>query len=522
MKKWILLLLFVPLMFASCQKKATLSPLLNTIPKNAMFVLAVDNKQLIEKGGFNKLSQFKFYQDIVESLEGDKNKDLTLNILNDPKKMGLNIDNAYIFVEMNIQDLIDETDMHGKSIRAVYVIGMKDQNLFEQNLLKLADLQANDFQDKLSYKMFTPDAGDACLVWNEKLFFVFVGNTEGVNFDYYFRLPEEDRLMNLPDFNNFSQRSSDMSLWFSMQMYADLNKLIESHYSMNIPVLDDMADMNIHAYLDFNNDEIKMEVITTPKEKMDAFYEKYPVIKWESDQNMLKDFPQTSYLAFKIALNFPQYIKILKETMSGVGAQSYEIEQIVEALENSEVNAVLNALGGDIMFSLYGFAEGPMSMPLLGLSFTVNSEADFHKLLALVPDEMMYDTGNYYELNFGMAAAYFAFKDNRVFITADEKSIETFVAGDNAKNITANAAIGKAVKTSPSLFYVNLNLDEYPKAIKDLIKMGADQKTISAISIFKDFSIYMNSKYDAQFSLKFKSGKENSLKQLVKLIESVN
>jgi len=465
--------------------------------------LTIDSKQLIKKGGFDNLSQFKFYQDIVESLDENENKDLILSILNNLEKSGLSVDKAYFFMEM--QD---------ESGRFVYVNGMKDQTLFEQNLRKLSDSGTPEIQDKLSYKMMGDD--DARLVWNDKLFFVFAGDTEDVNYDYYFRLPEEDRLMNVADFKNFCQRSSDIGLWMPMQIYADLNNWLSM--GMDIPMLDDWAGINAHAYLDFNNDEIKMEVIMTPKEKMDAFYEKYPVIKWESDQNMLKDFPQTSYLAFKIALNFPQYIKIIKETFSGF--DQYGIEQIVEALENSEVNAILNALGGDIMFSLYGFAEGPMSMPLLGLSLTVNSEADFQKLLALVPDEMVYDSGNYYELNFGMAAAYFAFKDNRVFITADEKSIETFVAGGNAKNITANAAIGKSIKTSPSLFYVNLNLDDYPQAIRGLINMSVDRKTLSAISVFKDLSMHMNSKYDFQASLKFKSGKENSLKQLVKLIES--
>ncbi|MDR0295076.1 MAG: DUF4836 family protein [Prevotellaceae bacterium] len=511
MKKWMLLLMFVPLMFASCQKKGV-SPLLNVIPKDAKMVLAIDNKQLIEKGGFDKLSQFKFYQDIVESLDRNENKDFILNILNNPNKRGLNIDQAYFFIEM--QD---------ENIRGVYVACMKDQTLFEQNLHKLIGSDMPEIQDKLSYKMIDKDDdSNGCIVWNDKLFFAFIGDTEGVNFDYYFRLPEEDRLMNVPDFNNFSQRSSDISLWFPIQMYANLSELIKSYYSMDIPIMDDMADINIHAYLDFNNDEIKAELIMTPEESVDAFYEKYPIMKWESDQNMLKDFPQTSYLAFKMALNFPQYIKMMKQAFSAVGVSNYEMEQVVEVLENSEVNAVLNVLGGDIMFSLYGFAEGPMSMPLLGLSLTINSEADFQKLLTMIPGDIVDNVGSYYEINFGVAAAYFAYKDNRLFITADEKSIANFLAGGNAKNIASNATIGNAMKTSPSLFYINLNLDEYPKAIRDLLNMSADQRILSGISILKDFSMGMNSKYNSQASLKFKSGKENSLKQLVKLIESVN
>jgi len=511
MKQWVLYLLITPLIFTACQKKEKeISTLVNLIPKEAKFVLAFDNEQLIKKGGFDKLSQYKFYQDIVASLEGNEQKDLILDILNNPKKRGVNIDQAYLFMEMQNEEL-----------RIVYLTAMKDQGLFEQNILKLSELPAEHIQDNSSYKILVLD--EACLVWNDKLLFLFAGEIENVNYDRYLNLPAEESLITLADFNEFAQRLSDVGLWLPMQMYFDLNEKIikQSGFDMNIPMLEDMDGVNMHAYLHFNDDEIKTEVFMTPKEKMDAFYAKYPIFKWESDQNMLKDFPETAYFAFKIAMNLPEYLKILKQVTSDMSLPKDEMALISDMLEDPTVNSVLNVLGGDIIFSLYGFGDGPMPMPLLGLSLTVNSESDFQKLLAEIPSGMLQEKGGYYEMDLDMATGYIACKDNRVFITADEKSLATFMGGGNSKNITNNATIGKAMANSPTLFYINMNLDDYPKMIRDLAGMGlVDDSAMKVMGTFKSFSMYMNSKYNVQASLKFSSSKDNSLKQLIKLGDS--
>jgi hypothetical protein len=510
MKQWMLCLLVAPLIFSSCQR--SVSPQLGAIPKDAMFVVAVDNKQLIEKGGFNKLNDFKFYEEMLSSLAGDMDKNWLLSIMNDHKKSGLDIDQAYFFMEM--QD---------KAPRFVFVTGMKNQALFEQNLLQANESSVFEIEDKLSHKMLAYDEA-LYLVWNDELFFAFAGELESPDFERYFKLPAEESLMSLADFRNFSKRSSDLALWCPMQAYIDLHtRFALSTDIMSRSILDDWTGVNVHGYLDFKNDEIKLDIFMTPKEKVDAYFEKYPILKKDPNQDILKDLPATSYLAFKMAMDFPLYIKLLKQTMSEAFDRNYPLEQIVDALEDPTVHTIFNALAGDIGFSLYGFSEG--LVPLMGLSFTVNSEADFQKLLALLPEGMLHDNGDYYELSLGfMMSVHIACKNNRVFITDDEKSITAFLSGGHSRDITSHATIGRAMKTSPLLFYINLNISDYPKSVRDLMagSMGIGQRTIATLDIFEDFSVYMNSKYHSQASLKFKSGKENSLKQLVKLIDNLD
>ena len=517
MKQWLLCLLLVPFALTSCQKKSV-SPLLNVIPDNAVFVFAMDNKQLITKGGFDNLKDFKFYSEMIEFLDENENKELWLTVLNDNKKSGLNIDRAYCFMEMQNEEPL-----------VVFVTAMKDQSLFEQNLLTIGNMPIDAIQDKLSYKMLDL-YGRGSLVWNNNLFFAFFGDVEEINFDNYFNLPDSKALISQADFKDFAKRSGDIGLWMPMQTYFDLMEMAAGYQSMGMdmmmqmPVMKEMTAINMHIYLDFNNDEIKMEVGMAPKEKVDAFYEKYPIFKWNSDQNMLKDFPANSYLAFKLAVDLPQYLKIFKQTMSAMPAADNELESIEEMLDNPAVNTVINALGGDFIFSLYGFAEGFVPMPLLGLSFTVKSENDFKNLLAMLPEGMVLDQGDYYDLSVGFMAVSFACKNNRVFVTADEGSLKSFLKGGQTKNITANASIGKMIKTSPSLSYINLDINEYPKSIRDFLTntVGIDREMLSTYGIFKDLSMGMNSKYNMQASLKFKSGKENSLKQLVRLIDNIN
>jgi hypothetical protein len=507
-KQWLLCLLIIPLLFSSCQKSKQPSHLLSIIPKDAKFVLAVNKEQLIKKSGLNHLNDFSFYGKLRTEL-AQKGINLENDYLLNSKKRGMGLEWGYFFMENEIE-----------KARFVYLTDINDQNLLEQNIqniLNTLDQPAPEIQDKLSYKMITID-NTAVAVWNDKLFYIMGGNLDGVNYDDYFRRSAEESLMSLPDFNAFSQRIGDLGFWLPMQVYAELIEQASkwSGTPLTVPILSDMAGINVHAYLDFNDDEIKMDAVVTPEEKMDAFYEKYPIMKWEHDRNMLNDFPATSYFAMKTALNLPQYVKMLKETMSGVG---YPMAQITNALESSEVNAVLNILGGEMLFSLYGFAEGPMSLPLLGLSFTVNGEEGFQKLLAMLPQEMLNNNGKYYEVSTGVAGVYFAYKDNRIFVTDDEKGIETFIGSGNSKNIAANTAIGDAVKTSPTLFYINLNLNDYPKLIREALSSYLPRDAMDVLNVFKDFSMYMTSKYDVQASLTFRNNKENPLKWLIKLID---
>jgi len=513
MKQCVLGLFLVSLMFSSCQKTDQ-SPLLNVIPKDAKFVLTVNKEQLIKKGGLDHLKNFSFYEK-ARMAAAETGINLEENFLLNSSKRGLGLKDAYIFMQTE-----------NENFRFVYLTGMKDQILFENNVrdvlnkLNEEDDPAPEIQDKLSYKMLKNDDGEITMAWNDKLFFVFVGSTEDINYDAYFRRSAEESLMAVADFKQFSERTSDIGLWLSMQMYVEFVEQAAKYSSidMSIPVIDDMAGMNMHTYLDFKDNEITFETIMTPEEQMDTFYEKYPVLKWESDQNMLKDFPAASYFALKAAFDLPQYVKILKENMLGMP----EMAEVVDILENPEIADILDILGGELMFSLYGFSDGPMSLPLLGLSFTVNGDEGFQKVLAMIPQEMVYDNGKYYDLSTGFVGVHFAYKDNRVFVTDDEKAIQAFIAGGNAKNITANATIGKVIKSSPMLFYINLNLDDYPSLIRESLSGFVPQEAIATLDIFKDFSVYMTSKYSTQMSLKFKSDKENSLKQLITLADKSN
>lgn len=507
MKQWLLCLLFAPVIFTSCQKSIPAQA--NAIPKDAKFVFAMNNEQLIKKGGFDRLSDFKFYQYLQEMFKTAENGDFWMSVMNDPKKSGLNIDQAYVFMEMQ-----------GENICVVLATAMKDQSVFEENLAKLHISELSAIQDKQSYKMLVTDE-NATLTWNDKLFFVFAGDFAGIDFERYFKLPAEESLLSQTDFKDFCNHACDLGLWMPMQTYAD----ISDRFLAETPaIMNDMAGMNVHAYLNFNNDEITVNAAMTPKEKVDAYYEKYPIIKWESDKKMLSDFPETSYLAAKIAIDFPQYLKFLTQIFSEMSNVNSEMAEFSAIMADSTVNTVLNALGGEAILSLYGFAEGPMPMPLLGLSFSVKSEADFQQLVAMLPADMVRNNGATYAVPLGFSSLHFAYKDNRVFVTDDEKGLENFMGSGNAKNISSNASIGKPIASSPSLFYINLNLDDYPKALKDMMgSFGfANAQAMSALSLFKDFSVYMNSKYDVQASLKFKSGKENSLKQLMTLMDSMN
>ena len=116
-------ILFIILLFASCSKKDDYTVL---IPTDADFVALINPKSIAEKGNFQKLNQYKFYQ----LAEGEiKNQDPTFDkllteIKDNPTSAGIDIISPiYLFGQK----------INGKNMVAI-ITNMRDKDQFEENL----------------------------------------------------------------------------------------------------------------------------------------------------------------------------------------------------------------------------------------------------------------------------------------------------------------------------------------------------------------------------------------------------
>ncbi len=500
------------ILFSSCCKKG-IPPQLEAIPANAFFVFGVENKQLIEKGDLKNYKEYRFLEQAYEQMKTQN--PLMLNFVNqlmeNPKSSGLDLDRSYYFGV--------------KQDSAFYfaaVFKMDNIATFESNaqlLLQMQGAETPAIADKGLYKISQPSE-ETAFAWNKDLLFVtFMTDSIVINYDELFAMPKEKSIVSVADFLEFQANPYDMGFWMS---YKTLLDFYGRNFGMQISSFaKEWENTYFHAYMNFEKGEAKLSGKMTPKAEVDKFYEKYPIIKKDFEKSILRDFPATSYFAMKASFNVKEYMKFFKDIVHQMDSTSvYPIDE--EMLENPTANTIINALGGDMLLSLYGFAQGPLPLPLAGLCFTVNSEEDFNKLMALAPEETFQQEGDHYVMAAGgFVAIYVAYKDNKVFVTDDAEAIAAFMGKGYPKHLE-NGTLGENLNKSPFLYYVNLDINDYPENLRTMANGEIGDEILKYLAPYKDISFWMTSDYEGVISLKFKDKSQNSLKQLLKSIDGMS
>jgi hypothetical protein len=328
----------------------------------------------------------------------------------------------------------------------------------------------------------------------------------------------------------------------------------------------DYSGVYCQSFLNFEKGEIKFTGKTTPKAKAEEIAAKIPLIKSKFNDKLLEDFPASTYMASKFSVNIDEYVKLMTRTFEefansatqnqaeleaeleaetdSVPEEYYEYEdyktnyeaaalqnqsnEMLKAFNNPTFKTVIEALDGDLLLNIYGFAQGPLPIPLAGIGFTVKSEEAFENLLALLPEDVKQKTNDgdkFYTYTVqGVVSLYYAYRDKRVLITDDADVISAFVEKgqkNSLKNLK-DSEIAKHLGNDFAYFYFNLDLSSYPVSIQTLLKenLRPEKEALKLLEAMKDFS-YGGSNYsDFYVSLKFKDTKQNSLKVLFDLVDS--
>jgi hypothetical protein len=517
LKKTIVLFIAALLAFGGCQTKSATdsdSSHLALVPDDAFFVVGVEYKKILEKGGLNKPDDFKFYSLIRSEFaeQSPGKQEFFDKLFKDSKATGLDLDVIYIYGQQS-------PSKDGINVSAL--IKMNDESKF---LSVIKELGAPEPVDKGDYKIIS-ESEDVAMVWNKNYFLFTGGSSIGeIDFAKYFSLPVEKSILSNPNFEEFQKTVYDIGVW------GDYNAFLKQLDMMNVKMPGIPEGINYHAYLNFENGEIKGKMLCTPKEKIEAFWAEYPIVKKDFNESLLQDFPEQSFLTMKMAVNVEAYLKFFKEMVKNLsntgGYNPYgDIhEQLMAGIEDPTLNKIIKTLGGDFVLSLYGFAHGAIPIPLTGIGFTVNSEKDFQELLALLPTTSYRQEGNYYTIaDMGGAPfpIYFAYKDKKIYVTDDLEAIKKFLDKGFDKSL-ANGALGEKFKQAPYIFHVNLDVDAYPETLRFMLQssLGREYKMlISFLNIYESFTISMNKDFEIEGSLKFKNSNVNGLKQLLRNID---
>jgi hypothetical protein len=338
------------------------------------------------------------------------------------------------------------------------------------------------------------------------------------NYQELLDLPKEKSILSVRDFSTFQNRNGDVACWISAEYMTEFFRKIAT---VQMPgFLKDIEGTYLHAYLHFENGEMKAAGKLSPQSKVDEFLTKYPVLKTNLNNDLLEDFPETSFMSARFSVNWMEYMKLIDEAAGAMGDPS-----VSRMLRDPSMQKILNTIEGNAVLSIYGFAQGPLPLPLLGLSFSIKDKNGFDQILSMFPPGSAQKSGDYYIINLGMGiSVYMARKNDRILLTDDVDLIAGFAGKGLSKALKNNEYVKNHAK-DPCFFYINMDMDAYPENIKTVLyKEGPEdlQNALNMLSIYKDMSYSINDRNEVTFSLRLKDNSQNSLKLLLKNMDDIS
>ena len=510
------LLLLAGYLFASCGTTDE-SNSLSQIPSDATFVFELNGKAFLSKSGLNNPADYKFMN--MARLLGGEQFSFVEALCKGSKDAGVSADNILICLTSPNEfsayaNVLDVTALEG---------WLKKAGLDEP-------VRGSGFKGCVC-------KDGTCVAWSEKQLIVSSKEVPKGEIAELFIGKKDGLLAVNEDFRKFAERKADMRGWFKYSLFSDLYNTL-GYMGTQLPTvteqMKDLENITAHGYLDFNDGKIVASVGLNPPSEVEKYVQKYPLMKKSFNTELYKHLPETAFVQFNLAINVNEYFKLFRQAlepnMKKYGNEEFpHSEELKKLIDGPELKTVLNALDGDILFSIHGFKQAEIPMPEMTLVLSVKSESAFNEMLAMIPKGQVvkspdgyyvYDTPETSAMSLSLS---FAYKDNKLIVSNDLESTERFIGKKSGKSFADNP-MSATLGDKPSGFYLNLSLGEYPDNIKaflrNYMKVSSYDLFASIIEIY-DKIYATGSITDFEGVLQFKNSNINSLKQIFKSVDKI-
>jgi hypothetical protein len=486
-------------------------------------VLEISGNTIFAKSGLNNPDDYNFLKSFW--LKSSDVFAFTESFLKSSKTAGISAEKILLYL----------TELPDYAV----IFPIVDKAAFE-DWLKKADAPEPKNGDNFRY--IVDESSNVNLAWSDK-WAIISGFSTNEKIAELFRLKDDGLLATNSDFRQFAEKNADSRMWIQYNALFDIYKNIlffkDPYNSVTEKQFDDIfpfeyyKNISTHSYLNFEDGKIIANTSLYPPEEVKKLKEQLPVFKKNFDNNIIKDMPEQSYLALNMFLDVKEYFKLIRQNIEKVLSSGYmsvpeiegKSEELFAFLDSPEMKSVIDALGGDILLSIHGFNKGIFTYPLASISFTVNGESAFNDILKLIPRNLYIKEEGYYSTpaNKTLIPFYFAYKDNKVFVSNDLETTKAFRDGQKGKTF-ANNPVSK-IMTDKMLFYINLDYSTYPENIKMLLRnfMGQGYKQFTFfIDIYECMYYSIDTDYNMEFILQLKNKNVNALKQILKNIDKLS
>jgi hypothetical protein len=476
---------------------------LTLVPKDANLVATTNLMSLATKGKLNDLENFNMYKGMGKEVVNQSK--MMKSLIEDPFLTGVRYTSDVLLFPVDNDIICFAMDLaSGDKFTA-----------FVEDLIKESGMPAT-IEEKETYK-FISVQGSFVLAWDSKKALIASATgyrPKGVDAEVerLFTLKAADQISSNSEFDVFYNDKKDLNMWMSTEFIENL-----PNYSMiksQMPAY--MEDNFISMHLSFETDQIITSVGFSPNSTLVKEMEKYNIYGDGFNADLMKYFPQESYITVSASINPEGYFNMIKsqdELKMAMDMMKQELQM--------DLSELINSFKGSMLFSLHGFNTTSLGTPnpLMTLAFDINDSKMMDELLKKVPAGEMTQTDGYYTFPIDADnSAYLIFDDKTGLVTNDKARVDAFKNGGDSNNLSS-AAFASKIKGNVMYMQMDGQLKNYPSDIQNMLNLSSGGMMSVVNNYFTGVEIKMNKDNTAEYIISTGDDGTNSLYKIIKAVD---
>ncbi len=314
-------------------------------------------------------------------------------------------------------------------------------------------------------------------------------------------LKKDESMASNENFAKYLKERKDLSFFMSygniMGISANpMNALIQRIYGERD--LEQFKKASVCVYGSFEKGRIE---ITSKTYGIPESLQKFGNQKF--NEELLAYLPAQTLAAFTVSID----MKALTEYLGAIEDEDFSINDPL-GIDDYTVRDLLNALGGSMAISFYGFQEG---MPYFAAAMDMNDNQLIRDLL----NEVAVNNGNVYSFDF--FPMQLVLNDKVAVLSTDPAIIANAQAGGKSNGLMAVA--DKAKKGN--YFYMDLNLEDWPTELLALIGFDSNPIVSSIFAMLDRMEAETVNGQDGKACIYLTSDKDNSLAYILQEVDKM-
>ena len=519
MKNSIILLFAFVMIFSSCSKSTSN---LESIPKNASSVTAINLTSLIRKLDYSSMKDLKFMRAMNKEIaeENRKASRMMEDLMENPMSSGFDfLSDVYVYT---LNEAEDENFV-------CVSIALKNKDKFKDFAKKLIRETEEDYEliEETAFEYFLMRNLAISFDDSKAVILLPINRSSRKNLDYQaealMELSEEKQITNDENFSKFIKEKEDISFWISSNAFKGEREFRQAEKEFGF----DLSDNFLSSHISFNKGQIELSSNFSLNEDLKKEMA-MDIMGKGLGGKLLNYFPKEYLAIYAFSVNTDELFEAIEDEK--------EYDKLADQFEKMTKNSLqefIQNLEGNVLIDVYGmrameiktrYGTRTKEMPLVGAVLDFKNKEVIYDLINQMPEDFLVDFNDYFEIELpGMSPVYLAVNENELYVSNDYDGLLDYALADSPKNTLNDAEIASNLKNNASFASLNLNIANYPNNIKDMMyeNMGREERKMMRIfeNTAEGINVYMEDNTSARMTLDLANKDENSLNTIIKFVD---